>query len=262
VTSQAIWYTANGELYKATLEGTDVKQVPAVFGATKVEAEENGSVFYATEGARYAGIYERLSSGKTTLFAGGPKATIDGTQQESGSLPAMSVGLVPLNFATGSNGDLYIANYEHEQLDLVANGIFRQITSGGGDWHAAQVASGPNGSVYGIGTDVMDRIDASAISSMFVVPQNINVGFFGYAGMAVSPGGSIYVSYYSQDSGESEQSAIVRYSSSGQATVVVFAGHPCYWLNVEKQSARPFQIPPSAISLPKTVGCSPKVSEY
>jgi hypothetical protein len=217
ISGNTIWFSANGSLYKASLDGRDIERVASVLGASDVDAFPDGTVLYAVNSQGSAnGAYEHFDNGTTRRVAGGGKGSYCAfatyTGQIATSISAEPTSLIGLGPATFYYDD---AN----ELCLVTNG---RVYALGHDFHNGELAVGPHGTVYSICDWAMCRVTAQSYRQLFKLQTRVNGDFASPAGMAVSPSGVIYESYNDQGGG---RAGIMRLSPTGTPTVVIDAMH-------------------------------------
>ena len=108
---------------------------------------------------------------------------------------------------------------DENELCLVSNG---HVYGLGHDCFNGELAGGPHGIVYSICDWGMCRVNARSYRQIFKMQSRIDGDFAAPLGMAVSPLGTIYVSYGDQSGG---RAGILRLSSTGNPSVVVDSVH-------------------------------------
>ena len=211
VAARSLWFTANGSLYRATLDGRDVRRAGAAPGALQPAALADGTVFYTTATA----VYERAPDGRVARVAGDGTIPFD---EQVGEHPATALAdLSPVSVAAASPQIFYFVN-ENDlyRVDRSEAEMLRPL----GGFFNGELASGRHGSIYGICQWMICRIQGHAFTRLFRLPTRIGGKFAAPDALAVSPTGSFYVAYSSQ-SAPTGTAGIVELTATGHVDRII-----------------------------------------
>ena len=211
VAAGSLWFTAGGGLYRATLDGRDVRRLGMVPGATRLAVLADRTVLYTTASA----VYERAPNGRVARVAGG--GTIPFREQVGEHRATALADLSPVSVAGVSAQVFYFTNENNlYRVDRGEAEMLRPLL----DFSNGELASGPRGSVYGICQWAMCRIRGHTFTRLFRLPTRIGGRFTAPDALAVSPAGSFYVSYSSQ-SGTTGTAGIAELTATGHVDRIV-----------------------------------------
>ncbi|MGB9112027.1 MAG: hypothetical protein WCF24_04790 [Acidimicrobiales bacterium] len=210
VTKDAIWFTAAGNLYEASLSGHRVRQVGSAPGARHLDVLGNGTIYFTT----VTSVFERIRGRVMTHVAGG--TTIDFVEQQHGPQPAVDEAINPTD-VLGVNSDAFYFTNENN-LYFVEHGKSTMLRPRQ-DFFNGELASGPHGALFGICDWSICRITGSRFKGLFNLRTRINGSFAAPDALAVSPTGTFYISYSNQST--PLKTGIAEFSPSGHLLAIV-----------------------------------------
>jgi hypothetical protein len=218
VADGALWFSAAGSLYKATLRGGQVRRVGEALGAFNLDVLPDGTVLYTTSGARTtsAGVFERIDRRAPRRVAGG--GTVAFNEQLVGEHPATALADIdPVNVVGVSRHVFYFVN--ENNLYLVEHGQATALRPLG-EFFNGELAAVSHGVVYGICGRQICRIRGRTVTPLVKLPTRVGRTFVAPDALAVSPTGSFYIAYSSQ-SGPTTNTGIVELTPSGTIARIV-----------------------------------------
>jgi hypothetical protein len=223
VTADAIWFTSNGLLYRASRDGSHIERVPASPGAELLEMLQGGTLLYSTSAQQSSGIFERLPNGTTRRVAGGGdvyEAALQATPQsatDEGLGEASGIaGVSSRDFYFTYNNRLYSVRGEIASVLTAPN--LRNFFNG-------EMAAGPDNVIDAICGWWMCQVHNGLVTELFKLPTQVDGSFVGPSGIAISPKGVVYESYTASATSpiSAERGGIIRISSTGRPTIVLAA---------------------------------------
>jgi hypothetical protein len=210
LTAKVMWFTVGGSLYRASLDGREVRRQGSVSGAIDLYALPDGTVLFTTARS----IFERSPSGRTERVAGG--SATDFVEQQGGPHRALGEAINPESVVAVSPQSFYFTN--ENNLYLVDDGIAAMVKPRF-KFFNGELAAGPGGTLYGICDWSICRIAERTFTALFKLPEPVAGAFAAPDALAVSPSGSFYISYTNQSS--PVKAGIVELSPNGKFLGVV-----------------------------------------
>lgn len=208
VTKDAIWFTADGNLYESSLNGHGVHRVGSAPDARLLDVLGDRTIYFAT----VTSVFERTPRGATTHVAGG--TTIDFAEQQHGSQPAIDESINPTGIVGVSGNAFYFTN--ENNLYFVGHGRSTMLRPRQ-NFFNGELARNQSG-FYGICNWSICRISGTKFESLFKLPH-VHGSFAAPDALAVSPSGNLYISYSNQ--GTPLRAGIAEISAQGKLVAVV-----------------------------------------
>lgn len=204
----SLWFSANGIVYKRTLDGRSVERIGPAPGAIELDVTDDGIIRYSTGTADY----ELTASGSDQRIAGGGDVpwSDQGTPHR-----ATAEALKPMRLA--ATGDDAFDFVNENVLYRVVNGVATEI-DGVDSFFNGELAHGTGNVLYGICNWAICRIDGTRVTQLFSLvgrfTKAVSGDFIAPCGLAVGPSGTFYLSYSDQSS--RGHAGVLELSQSGQ----------------------------------------------